>query len=225
MPEDEAKNASQRETAAGWYRRFHLTDYVTLLHLPFAATLISFAIIGSAMAPSLDFGRMAMALVAVFFAHQGSHYLDETRGHPWNTKIPNSTLYALGFLFLAIGVAAGIYLLFSVSLILVFFFIPLVFFPIAYSMELWKGRFHSPLSFGISGALVCLGSYFLQSLGISPASVLMSAAICIQCIYIIVLYEKTKEGMTRNLAWSTLKAIILIWLFIAASFLLMKIAW
>lgn len=222
MPDD-IQGVTQRENAAGWYRKFHISDYVTLLHLPFSSTLIAFAIVGGAMAPSIHADRLIMAVIIVFFGHQGSHYLDEIKGHPWNTKISDRTLYALSFLFLAIGVITGIYLVISVSLLLVLFFIPLVFFPVAYSMELWNGRFHRPLSFGISGALVCLGSYFLQSLSISWSSILMSMAIGIQSIYIIILYESTKTNSTKNLAWYTLKGIVIIWIFIAASMLLMRI--
>lgn len=175
------------------------------------------------MAPSIHADRLLMAVIIVFFAHQGSHYLDEIKGHHWNTKISDRMLYALGALFLVIAVITGIYLVISVSPLLVLFFIPLVFFPVAYSMELWNGRFHRPLSFGISGALVCLGSYFLQSLSISWSSILMSMAIGIQSIYIIILYESTKTNSTKDLAWNTLKGIVIMWIFIAASMLLMRI--
>jgi 1,4-dihydroxy-2-naphthoate octaprenyltransferase len=222
MAED-TKGFTQRENAAGWYRKFHISDYVTLLHLPFSSTLIAFAIIGGAMAPSIHADRLIMAVIIVFFAHQGSHYLDEAKGHPWNTKISDRTLYSLSFLFLAIAIITGIYLLILVSPLLILFFIPLVFFPIAYSMELWNGRFHRPLSFGISSALVCLGSYFLQSLSISWSSIFMSVAIGIQSSYIIILYESTKADSTKNLAWNTLKGIVIMWIFIAASMLLLRI--
>jgi hypothetical protein len=225
MPEVTAADGTQRARAAGWYKRFHASDYMTLLHLPFSSTLITFAIAGAAMAPYIYVERLIVALIAVFFAHQGSHYLDEIRGHPWNTKIPDRTLYALGISFLAIGVAAGIYLVIAVSPLLVLFFIPLVFFPVAYSLELWGGRFHRPLSFGASGALVCLGSYFLQSLTITWFSLLMSVAIGIQGTYIIILYESTKNESTRELAWNVLKGIVIMWIFIAAAMVLMRIFW
>jgi hypothetical protein len=175
--------------------------------------------IGTAMAPVIYADRLVLAIIVVFFAHQASHYLDEIRGHPWNTKIPNSTLYALGFLFLAISMIAGLYLLLTVSLLLILFFIPLVFFPVTYSMELWGGRFHRPWSFGISGGLVCLGNYFLQTLTITLTPILMSVAIGIQSTFIIILYESTKREATRKLAWQTLEGIIIIWIFIAIALL------
>ena len=176
---------------------------------------------GAAMAQIIYADRLIVALVAVFLAHQSSHYLDEIRGHPWNTKIPNRILYALGLSFLAISVIAGLYLLITVSSLLILFFIPLIFFPVTYSMELWGGRFHKPWSFGISGGLVCLGSYFLQTLTITLAPILMSVAIGIQSTFIIILYESTKREGTRELAWQTLKGIILIWIFIAIAMLLL----
>ena len=216
---------TQRETAASWYRRFQASDYVTLLHLPFAGTLLAFTVIGAAMAPAVLADRLVLAMVAVFLAHQSSHYLDETRGRPWNTKIPRRTLLRLGALFMVISLAIGVYLLVTVTPLLVLFFIPLIFFPVAYSLEPWNGLFHRPWSFGVSGGLVCLGSYFLQTGTVALAPLLMAVAIGIQCAFIIILYEKTKVEETRGLAWQTLKGIILIWLFVAMAMLLAGWIW
>jgi len=214
-----AEESTQRETAAGWYRRFYSSDYITLLHFPFASSTSAFTVIGAAMAPIIHVDRLIVALVLVFLAHESSHYLDETRGHPWNTKIPNSILYTFGLSFMAISIIAGLYLLITVSFLLVIFFIPLVFLPFTYSMELWGGRFHKPWNYGLSGGLICLGSYFLQTLTITLAPILMAVAIGIQCILIIIVYENTKRESTRTLAWQTLKGIILIWIIIAIAML------
>jgi len=219
------KGVSQREKAASWYRKFHVSDYVTLLHLPFSAAVVAFAVIGAAMAPDVYVGRLIPAVVAVFLAHQGSHYLDEIKGHPWGTMIPDSSLYAIGFSFLAVAMAIGIYLSLTVSLFLLAFMAAMIFFPISYGLELWRDRFHGPLSFGLSGALVCLGSFYLQSLTVTGFSVIMSAAIGVQSMYIIILYEKTKVEETRTLAWGVLKGIVVMWIFIALAFVMMRLAW
>src|SRR3989304_8238773 len=97
------KGVVQREKAAKWYRKFHISDYAILLHLPFSSVVLDFAVIGAAMAQNIHFDRLIMASIGVFLAHQGSHYLDEIKGHHWNTKIPNRTLYALSLLFLIAG--------------------------------------------------------------------------------------------------------------------------
>lgn len=216
------KGVGQRDKAASWYRKFHISDYATLLHLPFSSVVLDFAVIGSAMAQSIYPDRLILALIGVFFAHQGSHYLDEIKGHHWDTKIPNRILYGLSLAFLVAGGVVGLYLSFTVSLLVTAFIVPMVFFPIAYSLELWNDRFHGPLWFGVSCALVCLGSFFLQTLTISLFSVLMSVAIGIQGTYIIILYEATKNSGTRGLAWNALKGIVLMWSFIALSMLTAK---
>lgn len=216
------KAATQREKAPTWYRRFHISDYATLLHLPFSIVVLDFAVIGAMMAPNVHVDRLILALIGVFFAHQGSHYLDEIRGHHWNTKIPNRTLYSLSFVFLVVAVAVGVYLSFTISFLVALFIVPLVFFPVSYSLELWSERFHRPLGFGVSCALVCIGSFFLQTLTVSLFSLFMSIAIGIQGTYIIVLYEATKESETRALAWNALKGIVLLWSFVALSMLTAK---
>lgn len=216
------KGIIQREIAPKWYRKFHVSDYAVLSHLPFSSVVLDFVLVGAAMAQSIHLDRLILALIGVFLAHQGSHYLDEIKGHHWNTKIPNRTLYCLSFVFLTTGGLIGVYLSFTVSFMLVAFIIPMVFFPVSYSLELWNDRFHAPLWFGVSCALVCTGSFFLQTLTISLFSVLMSIAIGIQGIYIIVLYEATKNSRTRALAWNALKGIVLLWSFIALSMLTAK---
>lgn len=216
------KGVVQREKAPRWYRKFHVSDYAVLFHLPFSSVVLDFAVIGAAMAQSIYLNRLILALIGVFLAHQGSHYLDEIKGHHWNTKIPNRKLYCLSLVFLIAGGIIGVYLSFTVSFLLVAFIIPMVFFPISYSLELWNDRFHGPLWFGVSCALVCIGSFFLQTLTVSLFSVLMSIAIGIQGTYIIILYEATKDSRTRVLAWNVLKGIVLLWNFIALSMLTAK---
>jgi hypothetical protein len=216
------KGVVQRDKAAKWYRRFHVSEYAILLHLPFSSVVLDFAVIGAMMAQDIYVDRLILALIGVFFAHQGSHYLDETKGRHWNTKIPNRILYVLSFLFLTTAGAIGVYLSFTVSLLLGVFIIPMVFFPISYSLELWNDRFHGPLWFGVSCALVCIGSFFLQTLTVSLFSVFMSIAVGIQGIYIIILYEATKNNKTRALAWNTLKGIVLLWTFVALSMVTAK---
>jgi hypothetical protein len=217
------KRAVQRNKAPTWYRNFHISDYVTLLHLPFSSVVMGFVTIGATMAKTVYVDRLILTLIGVFFAHQSAHYLDEIKGHHWGTKIPDTNLYAIGFLFLGIGVVIGIYLALTVSLWVLLFIPPLIFVPIAYNLELWHGKFHSPIWFGIGGgALVYLGSYFLQSLSITLFSILMSIAIGIQSTYIIILYEGTKVEKTRALAWNALKGIVVIWCLVALSMLAMR---
>ncbi len=216
------ESLSQRDRAAKWYRRFHVSDYAVLLHLPFSSVMLDFTAIGAIMAQNVNIERLVFAAIAVFLAHQGSHYLDESKGRHWKTSITNRILYVSSFLFLITAVVIGLYLALEVSLIIAIFIIPMVFLPISYSLELWNERFHRPLWFGVSCACVCLGSFFLQTLTISLFSMLMSIAVGIQGIYIIILYEATKIDETNALAWNTLKGIVLLWNFIALSMVVAK---
>jgi hypothetical protein len=216
------KGVTQRDKAAEWYRRFHVSDFAVLLHLPFASIVLDFAVVGAMLAQHIYVDRLLLAAIGVFFAHQGSHFLDETRGRHWGTKIPDRLLYAFSLVFLTVGAVVGVYLALTVSLLLAAFIIPMVFFPIAYSLELWNDRFHGPVWFGVSCALVCLGSFFLQTLTISLFSLFMSIAVGIQGTYIIILYEATKKTETRALAWNTLKGIILLWNLIALAMITLK---
>ena len=216
------KGVSQREKAAKWYRRFHISDYVTLFHLPFSIVVLDFAVVGAMMAQPFYVDRLTLTLAGVFFAHQGSHYLDETKGRHWNTKIPTIILYTLSFLFLTIGAIIGVYLSVTVSFLLSIFIVPLIFFPVAYSLELWNERFHQSYWFGASCALIFIGSFFVQNLTISLYSLFMAVAIGIQGTYIIILYEATKKSKTRALAWNALKGIVLLWSFVALAMLTEK---
>jgi len=217
------KKVAQRKKAPAWYRKFHISDYVTLMHLPFSSVVLGFVVIGAMMAKTVYPDRLILALIGVFFAHQAGHYLDEIKGHHWGTKVPDKNLYGLGFLFLGIAEIVGIYLALAVSLWIMVFVPPLMIIPMAYNLELWGEKFHSPIWFGVAGgALAYLGSYFLQSLTITLFSILMSIAIGIQATYIIILYEGTKVERTRALAWNALKGIIVIWDLVALSMLAMR---
>lgn len=215
--------SSQRKNAAKWYSRFGISDVFTLLHLPFSSIVMSFVIIGAATSNTLYLDRLGLAMLAVFCALQGSHFLDETKGHHWDTKLSNKSLLSAGFALLAAGVAIGIYLSLTVSALLVLFIFPMVFFPIAYNLELWNDKFHNPLWFGVSwGALVFLGSFFLQNATITVFSVLMAMAIGVQSAYILILYENTKKKEHRELAWRTLKGIIILWNLLALAMLVAR---
>lgn len=215
--------ADQNVKAPSWYKRFQMSDYLTLLHLPFSIVVLDFVILGALSTSQFYFDRLALTAVGIFFAHQGSHYLDEIKGHHWNTKIADKTLYILSGVFLSMAVAIAVYLSVSVSLLLLIFIIPLVLFPVAYSLELWNGKFHSPAVFGVSCALIYLGSFFVQSLTLTAFSLFFSIAIGIQGAYIIILYEATKEKQTRDISWNALKGIILIWSFMALAAIIAKI--
>jgi hypothetical protein len=152
-------------------------DYVTLLHLPYTAWHLSYVVIGCALAPTLHGDRLLAALAAFFLAlGVAAHALDELRGRPLGTEIPSAVLIGLAALSLAGGVAIGIAAALAWTpwlLVLVAvggFLVP------AYNLELFRGRFHSDLWFGLSwGALPVLAGYLVTAERIDLAAALAAA--------------------------------------------------
>lgn len=136
-----------------WYalRRGGWRDYVTLLHPPYTAWHLSYVVIGGCLAPVIAWDRLAAVVIAFALAVGiAAHALDELKGRPLRTGIPDRVLVALAAVSLAgacgIGVAGAI--LFEAWLALL---IPLgLFLVIGYNLELAGGRFHSDLWFGLA---------------------------------------------------------------------------
>jgi len=144
---------SQAIQRPAWYalERGGWRDYVTQLHLPYTAWHLSYVVIGGCLAPVVAWDRLAAVVVAFALAvGVGAHALDELKGHPLRTKIPDRVLIGLAALSVggacAIGVTGAI--LFEAWLALL---IPLgLFLVLAYNLELAGGRFHSDLWFGLA---------------------------------------------------------------------------
>jgi hypothetical protein len=136
-----------------WYafERGGWKDYATLVHLPYTAWHLSYVVIGGCLTPDVAWGRLGAAVAAFALAVGiGAHALDELRGRPLRTAIPDRVLVALAAASLvaacAIGIAGAI--LFEAWLALL---VPAgVFLVLAYSLELAHGRFHSDLWFGLA---------------------------------------------------------------------------
>jgi hypothetical protein len=154
---------SQAIQRPAWYalERGGWRDYVTLLHPPYTAWHLSYVVIGGCLAPVVAWDRLAAAVVAFTLAvGVGAHALDELKGHPLRTKIPDRVLIALAAVSVggacAIGVAGAI--LFEAWLALL---IPLgLFLVLGYNLELAGGRLHTDLWFGLAwGGFPVLNGY------------------------------------------------------------------
>ena len=152
---------SSSRVRPSWYALEHggWRDYVTLLHLPYTAWNVSYVVIGGCLASTVAWGRLGAAAVAFGLAvGVGAHALDELRGRPQRTGIPDAVLVGLAIVSIAIASAIGIAgaLSFQAWLVLL---VPVgVFLVVAYNLELVGGRFHTDLWFGLAwGAfpLVC----------------------------------------------------------------------
>ena len=137
-------------------------DYVTLLHLPYTAWHLSYVAVGAAIAPHFHLDRLGWALLAFFLAMGvAAHALDELKGRPLRTRIPDRVLVALGVAGVAaaaaIGVAAAIAWGYG---LLAFIVVGAVLVP-AYNLEL---ALHNDVGFALAwGAFPVLTGYFVEA--------------------------------------------------------------
>jgi hypothetical protein len=168
----EARPAFYALERGGW------RDYVTLLHVPYTAWHLSYAVIGCALAPTLYADRL-LATIAAFFLALGiaAHALDELSGRPLGTAIPNRLLVVLAVVSLAGAVAIGVVAALAWTPWLLAFVAAGAFLVPAYNLELFGGRFHSDLWFGLAwGAFPVLTGYVVTAERLDPEAVLGAVA-------------------------------------------------
>lgn len=173
MPEPALAPAYYATRSRGWRR-----DVRALLHPPYTAWHLSYVLIGAGLAPSVDLERLAATLLAFFLAvGVSAHALDELRGRPLQTEIPNAVLWTAAIAGLAAAVGLGVAGVFVVGLGLLAFIAAGVLFVFAYNLELLGGRLHSDLWFALSwGAFPLLTAYFAQTGRLSLAALAAAAA-------------------------------------------------
>jgi hypothetical protein len=137
-------------------------DYVTLLHPPYTAWHLSYAVVGGCLAPSVPWGRLGLTVLAFALAMGvGAHALDELHGRPLATAIPSSVLVALAVFSVAAASAIGIVVAGRTTLWLLAFVAAGAFLVPAYNLELARGLFHSDAWFALAwGAFPALTAYF-----------------------------------------------------------------
>jgi hypothetical protein len=137
-------------------------DYATLLHAPYTAWHLAYVVVGGCLAPAVAWGRLGLAIAAFALAMGvGAHALDELNGRPLGTAIPARVLAALAVASLAAACALGIVVAVSFSLWLLAFVAAGAFLVPAYNLELFGGRVHTDLWFGLAwGAFPLLTGYF-----------------------------------------------------------------
>jgi hypothetical protein len=136
-------------------------DYVTLLHPPYTLWHLSYVVVGAALAPELPLDRLLWGLAAFALAlGVGAHALDELSGRPLRTAIPQRVLIALAVASSSAAAAIGIGAAFAWTLwLLPFVAVGVLLIP-AYSLELFRGRFHSDIWFALSwGSFPVLTAY------------------------------------------------------------------
>jgi hypothetical protein len=136
-------------------------DFVTLLHPPYTLWHLSYVVVGAALAPELPLDRLLWGLAAFVLAlGVGAHALDELNGRPLRTAIPQKVLIALAVASSSTAAAIGIGAAVAWTLWLLPFVAVGVFLIPAYSLELFRGRFHSDIWFALGwGSFPVLTAY------------------------------------------------------------------
>ena len=167
------------ETRPAWYalERGGWRDYVTVLHPPYTAWHVSYVVIGGCLAPAVAWGRLGAVVAAFALAVGiGAHALDELRGHPLRTTIPDGVLVGLAAVSIATACVIGLVgaLTFEPWLALL---VPVgLFLVLAYNLELAGGRFHTDLWFGLAwGGFPLLCGYAAVAGSIDVAALLGAA--------------------------------------------------
>jgi hypothetical protein len=151
--------------------------YVTLLHVPYTAWHLSYVVIGGCLAPVVAWGRLGAAVTAFALAVGiGAHALDELWGRPLRTAIPERVLVALAAVSIAGACAIGVAGAISFEAWLVVLVPVGLFLVLAYNLELFGGRLHTDLWFGLGwGGFPVVCGYAAASGELGPAAFLGAA--------------------------------------------------
>jgi hypothetical protein len=152
-------------------------DWWTLLHPPYTVWHLAYVALGAATAPRMDAAWLGETALAFFLAVGiSAHGLDELRGRPLRTRIPDPVLWTVSLLALAGAAALGLHGALRLTPWLLPFVGAGVFLVLAYDLELFGGRFHSDAWFALAwGAFPALVGGFVQEERVTAAALLVAA--------------------------------------------------
>ena len=151
-------------------------DWWTLLHPPYTAWHLSYAVIGATLAPRVQASRLIATVLAFFLAvGLAAHALDELRGRPLRTRIPSPVLVAAAVAGLAGALALGVVGVSMVGWTLIPFMVAGPILVIGYNAELFGGLMHTDFGFAAGwGAFPVLTGYVAQAGTLALAPVMAS---------------------------------------------------
>jgi hypothetical protein len=153
-------------------------EWWTLLHPPYTLWHLSYVALGASTAAELDLYRLGMSLLGFFLGvGLAAHALDELRGRPLGTAIPDGVLVGLAVASLGGAAAVGVIGIVQVSAWLGAFIAVGAFLVVAYNLELFGGAFHSDLWFALAwGGFPAVTGGFAQEGRLRVAAVLVAVA-------------------------------------------------
>jgi len=153
-------------------------DYVTLLHLPYTAWHLSYVALGASVSSQFHPDRLAQVLAAFALGlGVAAHALDEYRGRPLRTRIPDGVLLALATLSLLAACALAVRAALTTSPWVLLLAAAGVFLVLAYNLEWWGGRLHTDRWFALAwGSFPAFAGHWSQALRVEPAGLVVVAA-------------------------------------------------
>ncbi len=172
MGTQEVKPAFYALGPGGW------RDYVTLLHLPYTAWHLSYVALGASVSSQFHPDRLAQVLAAFTLGlGVAAHALDEYRGRPLKTRIPDGVLLALATLSLLAACALAVRAALTTSPWVLLLAAAGVFLVLAYNLEWWGGRLHTDRWFALAwGSFPAFAGHWSQVLRVEPAGLVVVAA-------------------------------------------------
>lgn len=171
MGNEVARPAFYALRSGGW------RDYLTLLHPPYTLWHLSYAALGAALAPHMKWDILGWTLLAFLLAMGiGAHAMDEMKGRPLRTRIPDRVLVLLAAWSIAGACVIGIHVAIGSTLWLLVFIVFGVAIVVAYNFELFGGLVHTPFWFAFAwGAFPALTAYFASARTVRGEAVLVAA--------------------------------------------------
>jgi hypothetical protein len=124
-------------------------DVVSLLHIPYTLWHLSYVPIGAALAPALDWFVLGGTVTAFAVGlGVGAHALDEVKGRPLGTSLPDRTLWAMGLGAMGVALAIAVVGAFVVSPWILPWAVAGILLAVGYALE-WP-VLHTDLGFGLA---------------------------------------------------------------------------
>jgi len=126
-------------------------DWWTVLHPPYTVWHLSYVAFGAALAPTLNWARLGMTVLAFFLAVGiAAHAFDELHDRPLKTRISGRTLGVVAALSLCAATALGVIAVLGAGILLAPFVLVGVLLVPGYNLELFGGVLHNDLVFALA---------------------------------------------------------------------------
>ena len=174
MPAGDTEDGAAARPAYYAARPGRWRDWWTLLHPPYTAWHLSYAVIGACLAPVVKASYLIATVLAFFLAvGLAAHALDELRGRPLRTAIPSGVLVAVVVVGLLGALVLGVLGVIRVGWTLIPYMVAGPVLVIGYNAELSGGVMHTDFGFAAAwGAFPVLTAYTAQTGTLALAPVL-----------------------------------------------------